>query len=258
MDYPVRTRTGDAVIDRLVLTGWGTVTSQVTSLFTWTDNGRLWWSYTASSRLITFYRRNSTTIAGDAVCSGTVSAAGLVTLTASNTSGITGTAEVTDGDFTAGALLAPTLDSTGDVIVSYCDENDLIDAAQGVSNVLDSNSKWVGQLVRFEALILRMRLEFDGYVARKLADLATLDNRNEVTLCDMKNPRQLAPSFSNYCVAEIMERRAGADPARMQAAKDKRERAMDLLKTLTLALDYDGERVKQAEVNVTAGRVYRG
>lgn len=257
MDYPVRTLTGDAVIDRLVLTGWGTVTSQVTSLFTWTDNGRLWWSYVASTRVITFYRRNSTTISGDAVCSGTVSAAGLVTLTASNSSGITGTAEVTDGDFTAGALIAPTEDSTGDCIVSYCDENDLLDAALGVANILDSNSKYFGQLVRFEALLLRQRISFDGYVARKLADLATRDDRDEIKLCDLKNPRQLAQAFANYCVAEIIEIRAGVDAQRIEAAMRKRERAMDLLGSITFALDYDGERENQAEVNSSRGRLYR-
>lgn len=258
MDYPVRTLAGDAVIDRLVLTGWGTVTSNVTSLFTWTDNGRLWWNYVASTGVITFYRRNSTTIATDAVCTGTVGATGLVTLAASNSSGITGTAEVTDGDFTTGALIKPVQDSRGDVIVSYADENDLKDAARGADNVLDSNSKWFGQLVRFEALLLRQRISFDGYVSRKLADMATLDDRNEVTLCDLKNPRQLAQAFAAYCIAELMENRQGTDLARMQATKDKRERAMDLLKNLTLALDYQGERVKQAQVNVTAGRVYRG
>lgn len=257
MDYPVRTKTGDAVIDRLVLTGWGTVTSNVTSLFTWTDNGRLWWSYVASTGVITFYRRNSTTIATDAVCTGTVGATGLVTLAAANTSGITGTAEVTDGDFTAGALVRATQDSTGDVIVSYCDENDLIDAAQGVANVLDSGSKYFGQLVRFEALLLRQRQSFDGYVARKLADLATRDDRDEIVLCDLKNPRQLAQSFATYCVAELMEIRAGVDAQRIEAAERKRQRAMDLLGSITFALDYDGERVNQAEVNSSRGKVYR-
>lgn len=257
MDYPVRTRTGDAVIDRLVLGGWGTVTSQVTSLFTWTDNGRLWWSYVASTGVITFYRRNSTTIATDAVCTGTVGATGLVTLAASNSSGITGSAEVTDGDFTAGALVKPTLDSTGDCIVSYCDENDLLDAAQGIANILDSNSKYFGQLTRFEALLLRQRQSFDGYVARKLADLAERDERNEIVLCNLKNPRQLAQSFATYCVAEIMEIRAGTDLTKLEAVDRKRKRAMDLLGSITFTLDYDAERENQAEVNSSRGKVYR-
>jgi len=258
VDYPVRTLSGDAVIDRLVLTGWGTVTTNVTSLFTWTDNGRLWWTYTASTRLITFYRRNSTTISGDAVCSGTVSTAGLVTLTASNTSGITGTAEVTDGDFTAGALVNPAEDSTGDCIVCYCDENDLIDAAIGVPNVLDSNSKYFGQLVRFEALLLRQRIAFDNYVANNLAGVANYDNRNEVVLCDIKNPRQLAQPFATYCVAMLMEMRAGNDLVRLEAAEKKRQRALDELKTMRIALDYVGERTVEAVANMSAAKLIRG
>lgn len=258
MDYPVRTLDGDAVIDRLVLTGWGTVTSTVTSLFTWTDNGRLWWNYVASTRAITFYRRNSTTVATDAVCTGTVSTAGLVTLTASNTSGITGSAEVTDGDYTTGALIAPVEDSRGDVIVSYADENDLIDAAKGVANVLDSNSKYFGQLVRFEALLLRMRISFDAYVENNLAGVANYDNRNDVVLCDIKNPRQLAQSFAEYCVAELMDNRAGSDLARLEAADKKRKRALDLLKTQGVKLDYAGKRKTEAKANMSAARLIRG
>lgn len=258
MDYPVRTITGDAVIDRLVLTGWGTVTSSVTSLSTWTDNGRLWWSYVASTGVITFYRRNSTTIATDAVCSGTVGATGLVTLTASNTSGITGTAEVTDGDYTAGALVAPTEDSTGDVIISYCDENDLIDAAIGVPNVLDSNSKWFGQLVRFEALLLRQRISFDNLVKNSLRGVASTDARGDVVLCDIRNPRQLAQAFATYCIAELMENRQGVVPERMAATDRKRARAVDLLKTVVLELDHNAERAVQKTANLSQGRLIRG
>lgn len=255
MDYPARTRTGDAVLDRLVLTGWGAVTSNVTSLFTWTDGGRLWWVFTQSTGDLSFYRRK-TAGSGDKVCSGTV-LSGLVTLSQANTSGISGTAELTTGDY-SGALVQPTQNSTGDCIVSWCDENDLIDAAQGVPNVLDSNSKWYGQLTRFEALLLRHLPDFGNYVQQRLTGRTENDFNGRPRLCDIMDPRQLAKSYANYIVSELMEHRQGVDPVRIAATEAKRKRAMDLLNSLELAVDTGADRVLDNKVDFSSGIMVRG
>lgn len=255
MDYPSRTRTGDAVLDRLVLTGWGAVTSNVTSLFTWTDGGRLWWVFTQSSGDLSFYRRK-TAGSGDKVCSGTVSS-GLVTLAQANTSGISGTAELTTGDY-SGALVMPTVNSTGDVILSWCDENDLIDAARGVPNVLDSNSKWFGQLARFESLFLHHMADFGNYVQQRLAGAVQNDFNNKPRLCDIMEPRQLAKAYANYIVSEAMETRQGADPVKMAATEAKRKRAFDLLRSLDIAIDTGASRKAESKTDMSSGVLIRG
>ena len=255
MDYPTRTRTGGAVLDRLVLTGWGAVTSYVTSLFTWTDGGRLWWVFTQSSGDLSFYRRK-TAGSGDKVCSGTVSS-GLVTLSQANTSGISGTAELTTGDY-SGALVQPTADSTGDVILSWCDENDLIDAAKGVPNVLDSNSKWFGQLARFESLFLHHMRDYGNYVQQRLAGRVNNDFNGRPGLCDIMEPRELAKSYANYIVSEVMEGRQGTDLAKIEATKIKRARAFDLLDSLELAVDTGASRKLEAKIDFSSGVLVRG
>lgn len=254
MDYPTRTRTGDAVLDRLVLTGWGTVTSDVTSLFTWTDGGRLWWTYVASTRVLTFYRRK-TALSGDAVCSVTITTAGIgASIAASNSSGITGSCEMTNGDY-SGALVSPTQDSTGDCIICYCDENDLRDAAIGVNGVLDTNSKWYGQLVRWEALLLRSMSDFGNYVQQRIETKVGRDFNNKPRLADIMEPRQLAKSYATYIVAELMEHRQGTDPVRIAATESKRARAMNLLNSLDIALDLGADRVADATANMSSARL---
>ena len=252
MDYPTRTRTGDAVLDRLVLTGWGLVTSNVTSLFTWTDGGRLWWVFTQSSGDLSFYRRK-TAGSGDKVCSGTVSS-GLVTLAQANSSGISGTAELTTGNYDA-ALVQPTSNSTGDVIISWCDENDLVDAAQGVSNVLDSNSKWVGQLARFEALFLHYLRPFGGYVAQRLTGRVQTDFNGRPRLADIMEPRDLAAPFANYLVAELVNNRYGADHPKTIAAQT---RWKELLNATEIAIDQGADRVLDDKADFSSGILVRG
>lgn len=251
MDYPTRTRTGDAVLDRLVLTGWGAVTSNVTSLFTWTDGGRLWWVFTQSSGDLSFYRRK-TAGSGDKVCSGTVSS-GLVTLSAANTSGISGTAELTTGNYD-GALVMPTQNSTGDCILSWCDENDLVAAAIGIINVLDSNSKWVGQLTRFEALFLQNMRDFGNYLAQRIAGRASVDFNGRTRLCDIMEPRDVAKTYANYIVAELLKIRHGADSTKTQAHMALWK---ELLNSLDLAIDTGADRVLDNKVDFSSGIMVR-
>lgn len=248
-DYSTRTRTGDALITRLVLTGWGTVTTAVTSVFTWTDRGRLWWVYTASSGDLSFYRR-ATAGSGDKVCSGTASS-GLVTLSQANTSGVSGTAEVTAGVFGTN----PALDSTGDCIITYADENDLIDNYKAVTSYLDSNSKWEGKLIRFEAIIVRAKRQLDEYIAARLGDRLRRDAGGRRMLADITDPRQLADVHAEYTLGLIEEYRAGLVAERRAAAKERQNKALELLGVMNIGLDYDGDSVVDVESSMASARL---
>ena len=157
-------RSGSIRVSRLVLTGWGATPSASAGLKAWSDRGRVWGVFTyssANSGDFSLRRRGPGLYAAtDEICSGTV-ADGKVTLTADNTSGITGTADVDDG--TPGTN--PQADATFDVILSYnCDENDIAVALDGASSFLDSNSKYQGQLTRFERLLLDSKRKVDQWL----------------------------------------------------------------------------------------------
>lgn len=252
-DYSLRGPiTGDALLSRLVLTGWGAVTSSVPALETWTDRGRLWWVFTQSTGDLSFYRR-STAGSGDKVCSGTASS-GLVTLAQANSSGITGSVECSNG--TLGTN--PTQDSTGQVVVSYAHEQDLADQYVGVANYLDSNSKWNGQGTRFEAILRTTKRELDEHVASALGSRLRYDTAGRRQLADIADPRQLATVHALYALGAMEYRRAGMDPLRLEGGKIYMERALRMLRATNLLLDYESDALGDGEADMSGGKMVRG
>lgn len=248
-DYSIRTLTGDAELSSLVLTGWGAITSQVTALYTYTNRGRMWWNYTASSGAVTVSNKQG----GTSYLTGTASA-GLVTLSQANSSGLSGTLIINNG--TPGTN--PAQNSTGDFILSYADENDLVDVMAGVASYLDSNSKWQGQLARFEAILKRAKRELDEHIFQKLAGSARRDARGRRVLADIADPRQLASVHANYTAMMIEQYRGNRQPVFLESAREYERRWHNLLGAMTLELDHEADGQVDAAVNMTSTRLVLG
>lgn len=248
-DYSIRSPlTGDLVLSRLVLTGWGGVQSAVPDLVAFTDRGRLWVRFTQSSGLLEFFRR-STMGSGDLICSGTVNN-GLVTLAANGaiSSPISGSAEATNG--TLGTN--PTQDSTTQVIVSYCDENDLIDKYAGVTSYLDANSKWQAQNARFEAKIREAKRELDEHLAGMLDTRLRYDAQGRRQLADIADPRQLAPVHAYWTLALIETYRKNQVGAEFYMGL-----AMSQLRGTKITLDHEADGRQDAEVSMASAKLVR-
>lgn len=243
--------TGDLVLSRLALTGWGAVASAVPSLETWTDRGRLWGVFTLSTADLSFYRR-STAGSGDKVCSGTV-ASGLVTLAQANSSGIAGSAEATNG--TLGTN--PAQNSTLSVIISYAHENDLIDRYAAVTNYLDSNSKWYAQGTRFEAVLRAAKRELDEWIVNRLASRLNRDSAGRRNLAIIADPRQIAPIHAMYTLAMIERHRGGLDEVRLETARRWFNAAMDLLRATEINLDYGQDAIIDDRTSGAGGYLIR-
>lgn len=242
-DYSVRTLTGVALLSRLALTGWGAVTLGVTALEAFTDRGRLWWRFTASTNTLEFFRR-PTLLSGDRVAfTDTAAADGKAVLVAANTSGFSGTCDITGG--TPGAN--PTQDATGDVIISYADENELISACADVQGYLDGDSKWNAQGVRFEALLRESKRELDERIVEKLCKDLARDAGGRRLLAAIADPRQLARVHALYTVYLLDAHRAGDDPARMESSQWHLDRALGLLKATRIALDNEADGINDVE-----------
>lgn len=247
-DYNIILRSGDAVIARLALTGWGTYTSSVPSLRTWSDNGRMWGQITSST--FELYRRPGLA-SGDKVCSGAISG-GVATLTQANTSGISGSVDVVS--HTAGDT------HLFDIIVSYADESDLVTVYPQAANELDSNSKFEAQDTRFEWLFKDVkRTELDPLIwARYKTQLGSsisasgrllqltasgIDTLGRPLIGYMSDPRQLSRVHAKLCAARLYERRgATVGMGAMEyidAGAKIRKQAMEEFNLLEIAFDID-------------------
>ena len=242
-DYSSRTLTGDAVLSRIVLTGWGAVTSAVPALQEFTDRGRLWWRFTASTNLLELFRR-PTLLSGDRVAyTSTAAASGKATLVQDSSSGFSGTCDIDEG--TAGTN--PVSDATGDLIVSYAHENDLIDAYAGVGGYLDTNNKWQGQLTGFEAILLNAKRQMDEQLVGALGTNLRYDSAGRRDLASIADPRQLAPVHTRWTLALIEEYRKRIPDAEYWMAQAK-----GLLKQTQIVMDYDADATQDTQVNVSS------
>lgn len=255
-DYSIgRPITGDMVLSDLALTGWGAVTANVPSLFTWTNRGRLWAVFTASTGDLSLYRHPAAA-SGDKVCGGTVTS-GAVTLSAANTSGITGTAKVTNG--TAGTN--PEQDSTGTVVISYAHELDLADAyGIGLDNELDGSSKYRGRDTRFEAVLKTAKRDIDAKLREYLAPNLPSSTSRLPDLSAISDPRQdnLVRAHAMIGAAIICELRGPLDPAFYNMGKDLRRRAYEVLQSRKVMLDSDADSVIDAKPSISSAEVVLG
>lgn len=211
-------RAGDARIYDLALTGWGNALASVS------DNGRLYWAITTGG-VLTFYS-NEAKASGDAVCSGTI-ASGAVTLTASNASGVSGSARIA---LTSGVA------SHGEVIVSYSDEPDLLNVMADADSLLESG-EWNG-VARFELAFRIAKDDLDKMLVANQRTRLRMKATNEFDLSAIAKPRELARVHAHLVAAVLQERRAGYKDFYREEADRLRKRAGELLAGVTLSLDY--------------------
>lgn len=256
-DYSARTLTGSAVLSRIALTGWGAMSSGTPALETFSDRGRLWWKYTVSTSTLELFRR-PTMLAGDRVAFDDGVADGKTTLVQDGTtlSGFSGSCDIDEG--TAG--VNPTADATGDLIVSYAHEGDLLTEFADIDGFLDANSKWHAQGTRLEALLRAAKREIDEKLAPLLLDnlsdyltqaqqtaITTLlggisrDAKGRRLLAMIADPRQLAPVHALWCAYKAQAHRVGNDRERADMAQWHLDRANNLLHGMRIALDIDAD-----------------
>lgn len=236
-DYNVRTRSGDARLTSVVLTGWGDMNAGVPALKEFTDNGRLWGRFTETSGLVELFRHPAMA-AGDRVMSGTA-ANGEVTLAEDNSSGMTGSMAIDSG--TAGDN--PAEDSEFDIVVSYAHELDVSAIYAGIEGEMD-DGQFNGQDVRLEALLKDVKREtLDPMIWDKHADEIGTDEQGRPNVAWLSSLRQLAKVHALLCVAHLYLRRAGMNPAFLDAAEKYEKLARDKWGATALAFDRaaDGE-----------------
>lgn len=246
-DYSISDpRTGDAQVRKLAVTGWSNV------LLTKTEHGRLYWKVTTSgaSSTLKFYL-DEAKASGDEVMTGTFTvnadAFVAVTLSASNSSGLTGTAVVKGLDSAT---------STGDVIISYAEETDLARELKDLTSLLTS-AQWEGG-TRFESALKQTKRDLDMRLTSMLRTRFKKKTTNEIQLADIARPRDLAQVHALYCCALLMYNRAGNDPQKIDIANNYTTRANDLLKSVALAIDFDNDDVVDSTPALGSSVLIRG
>lgn len=253
-DFTPRTLTGTATLSAIELTGWGAVTTAVPALKTYTDRGRLWWRFTASSNLLEFFRR-ATLASGDRVAyTSSAVSGGKATLVQDNSSGFSGTLDIDEGTQDTN----PVNDATGDVIVSYAHENDLVNAYAAVTNYLDSNSKWYAQNTRFEAVLRQAKRELDEELAGILAPQLSAITPKRRQLAVVADPRQLSLIHAYFTLGVIERHRAGHGERFRDAADRWFSDARGLLRVTQIALDFEADDAIDTEANVSSANLLLG
>lgn len=239
-DFIPLLRSGDALISRLALT-WQTA---ATTLRNFSDRGRLWGriSPTTGDGLFELFRRPGLA-SGDLVAHGTIDS-NKVTLTAQNSSGISGTADIPSFD--------ETQTHTFDVIVSYADEQDIVEIYASAADELDSNSKWQGLGTRFENLLLNQKRLLDQMLWSRLSDAFGTDIWGRPLLSYLSDPRQYARVHALMCVSAIYEARASVSPAdgMVEKARMTYNRAMQEFNMIKPMVDTNRDSVAEGFQNV--------
>jgi hypothetical protein len=239
---------GTARLDRLTLTGWST------ALRTWSKHGVMWAVVTSGAVYI--YRRrqyDGTFVAGDAVCALTT---GLTnphygaTLSAQNSSGISGTVDVSGTD------------CIRKVIVSFCDETDLEVRVNRLNTpnggMLDSSSKFMGG-TRFEKPLSDAFIRVAEYVEASQNRLVAKNANNRHDVTQLVEPSRLAPPQALFTAANILRVAHGPEAISYQELADKYESmAYDMLTRTHLAFDVDDDEIVDADREVGVVRLGRG
>lgn len=236
-DYSVRVRLGDARITSLELTGWGAMNNGVPALKEFTDSGRLWGRFDASSGDVEMFRK-PTMLPGDLVMSGNASA-GSVDLTEDNSSGMSGSMDIDGGSLGSN----PLEDSEFDVVVSYANELDIKRVYEGLDGEM-TDGQFNGEGARMESLLKDTKREIiDPKIWDKHADEIGVDAQGRPNIAWMSSPRQLARCQAFFCAAALAERRASLNPELIDLAERYESRANDAWGSTAIAFDpeADGE-----------------
>lgn len=233
-DYSISdARSGAIRVSRLALTGWGAAPTSSAGIKAWSDGGRMWGVFTASTNDFSLYRR-STAGSGDKVCSGTVSN-GKVTLSAANTSGITGRADVDNG--TPGTN--PTEDSTFDVVASYdCDEINLFEELDAAESLLESGT-WQGAGTRFEKLLNKAKRKLDQWIISNHLTRVRTDGYGRYMLAHLVNLGDLTRCQALLAAYMATLGRAGFVDQAIDRSAFYLEQAQEEFRHFTPIFDYD-------------------
>lgn len=204
--YSIGLRDGDLKLSDLHVTGWGGAASTVR---TKTNRGRLWGRITTGN----VFELWSTPVFTDATkrvaYSGTIATAGTITFAQDNTSGISGTAHV---DYTLGD------EQLFDVVLTYADEEDLVQAYKAARSELDGSGNFEGLDDGFESILKKTKRKLDKRLWERYGPDAPdgdpvleADEMGRPQLAAISDPRQLAEIHANLTVAELLWRRASAD-----------------------------------------------
>lgn len=235
---------GTARLDRLVLTGWST------ALRTWSKNGVMWAVVTSGA--VHLYRRrkyDGTFASTDSICaltSGLTDPHYGATLTAQNSSGISGTVDVSGTD------------CIRKVIVSFCDETDIVNRVHLLTTALDSNSQFNGG-TRFEKPLTDAFLRVAEYVESSMRRLVSPNSSGRYDITKLSEPSRLAIPQSLYAAATILRGMHGAESLGYQELADRYEaQAGAALTALSLTFDVDDDEVDDVATEPFSVRIGRG
>lgn len=232
-------RTGTTKIKDLSLSGWSNNS-------TWLEHGRLYWKKTTGDDL-EFYRDEGYA-SGDKIVSGSINADGSVDLsTDPNGSGISGSAFV---DHDTGE------ESTGEIIVTYCYEDDLKTLERDLLDFLDESNQFLGA-TRFEQSLRAGKSAIDRQLRVSLKEKFRRKNSNEVDLAGVAKPRQLAEAHARYTLYYIFLAVNNGDEQLMTLAELHRKEANKALDVSGLEIDYNNDDVIDRSAPATGGRLTR-
>jgi hypothetical protein len=244
-------RTGNARVSRLVLTGWGAAPASSAGLMAFSDQGRLWGVYTVGAQdTVTFYRRPEIDPAF-AVCTGTV-LDGRATLAQASSSGITGSVDIDNG--TPG--VNPDKDATFDVVVSYCDEIDIIKAGGKLGGLLEGSPATYMGLggVRFERLLIDSKAELDRWLVSNLEPRLRYDEWDRPLLAHIVRLGDLSRIQALIAAHQAaLARGAALNPEQLPGAEAMIAEARRSFKSVAIQLDY--ERRLKGDANQRGGAV---
>lgn len=259
-DYSFGEVRGSMVITRLKLTGWGSQANVDKGLDSWSDQGRLWAVFTASTSLLELFKR-STLLAADLVASGTVTA-GKVTLAEANSSGITGAADVYGSE----PGVNPTSDSAVDIIVTYATEADLVtEGWHQIASTLDSNGNYPGTVisgdnkqVRFEKLLIDSKQHIDSWIRSTLGSkLEVAAEFDRPFLADVENVERVNVSHALLACSFAARRLQGNDPSYIDTKSAYAKDASKEFATIEMYLDYEKDGVSDEKGNNNTMRLNR-
>ena len=219
--------TGDIATSRLILTGWGN------ALLAQSDQGRVWSSTDGTTLKI--YKRGPAAEAGftssddsNVIASGAISA-GAATLSAANSSGISGSAD--------------TSGSSGyqKVHLSYGDEPDLLGVVVSATGYLTA-SAWEG-FARFELAFRLAKKELDRWIRERYRrDLERLSSSSRLDLTNIAEPRVLAICHARLVGWVLFDQKSarGSEMDMLQADRHMKK-AREIFNTEPLTFDYDDD-----------------
>lgn len=229
-------RSGNAVIKNLTLTGWS---NKPTSL----ELGRIYWIKTTADDL-EFYKEESLT---NMISEGAIAGSGKATMLDVNSSDISGVAYV---NHTSGE------ESTGEIIVTYCYEDDVLLFERDLLDHLDSSNQFLGS-ARFEQPLKAAKHKVDEVLKSSLRPYFRKRSNGEVDLGAITKPRQLAEAQAHYAMYYILMAVNNGDVDIMNLAKHHKSEARKSIDIVQLELDFDGDDVIDSAPAASGGRFTR-